>query len=75
MEGSKTGRGQNKQTVSQSGYSFHTGKARIPVSEASPVAEHAYPLSRFVTTSSHLRTHHQRQGRVCFDRLPKSENF
>lgn len=51
MEGSKTRRGQNKQTVSQSGYSFHTGKARISVSEASPVAKHAYPLKQ---TSHHL---------------------
>lgn len=31
MEWSKNVRGQNKQTVSQSGYSFHTDKARISV--------------------------------------------
>jgi len=38
MEWSKNVRGQNKQTVSQSGYSFHTDKARISVKEASSVA-------------------------------------
>lgn len=52
LEWSKNVRGQNKQTVSQSGYSLHTDKARNSVNKNSSTTmrEHRHLLSVFFTT-------------------------